>query len=251
MSRLTCYGGNLEDVLLNRLFKGVENGFFVDIGSHHPRFSNNSFIFYERGWRGVNVEPTPWFHMLPQMRPLDTNVYAAITDKDGEVEFFFHPHSPATSSVVSEIRTDLGDYARDRERLVVPSMRMATLVEKYVGDRHVNFLSVDVEMAEALVFGSCDWTKFRPEVIIAEASPDHEQWSPYLTSAGYRQTLFDGINLWFVREESPHLIPLASVPVNALDNYEAYDEQKVQALDEVARLRTEVATLRQQIALAV
>ncbi len=34
-------------------------GFYVDIGAHHPfRYSNTQF-FYEKGWRGINIDATP------------------------------------------------------------------------------------------------------------------------------------------------------------------------------------------------
>ncbi len=30
-------------------------GFYVDVGAHHPERFSNTLIFYNRGWRGINI----------------------------------------------------------------------------------------------------------------------------------------------------------------------------------------------------
>jgi FkbM family methyltransferase len=240
---MTSYAGNREDVLLSRIFKDVENGFYVDIGACQAKFGSTSYVFYERGWTGINVEPGYLFDNLARDRPRDTNLKVAITDRDGEVQFYYHRDCPATSTVSEMLRPEVAAHAKDRVAVTVPSLRMSSLVENYIGDRHVHFLKVDVEGSEPDLFRFCDWGFFRPEVIVSEAvhpyttTQAYQEWSRYLTDANYQFTLFDGINAWFVRNESSHLIPAASVPVNQLDLFSPYDEEK-------ERLRAEIAALR-------
>jgi FkbM family methyltransferase len=240
---MTSYAGNFEDVLLSRIFRHIEKGFYVDIGACQARLGSASYAFYERGWTGINVEPGDLFDNLSAGRPRDTNIRAAITDKDGEVEFFYHRDSPATSTVFETLSPEVSAHVKDRVRFTVPSLRMSTFVDRYIGDRHVHFLKVDAEGSERDIFSSCDWTKFRPEVIVSEAVkpytniPVYEEWSHHLLNAGYRLALFDGINAWFVRDESPPLFPLASVPVNQLDYFSPHDEDKERLKEELAILR--------------
>lgn len=48
-----------EDMLLDRFFMNQKDGFYVDVGAHHPeRFSNTNY-YYLRGWRGINIEADP------------------------------------------------------------------------------------------------------------------------------------------------------------------------------------------------
>jgi hypothetical protein len=55
----TSYSQEGEDILLSRIFKNKKNGFYIDIGAHHPvRFSNTRF-FYKRGWKGINIDACP------------------------------------------------------------------------------------------------------------------------------------------------------------------------------------------------
>jgi hypothetical protein len=56
------YSQDGEDMVLKVFFyenKRKYEGFYIDVGAHHPfRFSNTAF-FYQKGWRGINIEPTP------------------------------------------------------------------------------------------------------------------------------------------------------------------------------------------------
>ena len=42
-----------EDLILDGMFEGKRNGFYVDIGANHPSFLSNTRRFYDRGWREV------------------------------------------------------------------------------------------------------------------------------------------------------------------------------------------------------
>ncbi|MBO9627365.1 MAG: hypothetical protein J7484_13455, partial [Microbacterium sp.] len=55
------YAQNREDVLLHRVFRGIENGRYIDIGAGHPRLDSVTKSLYELGWSGINIEPIPEF----------------------------------------------------------------------------------------------------------------------------------------------------------------------------------------------
>lgn len=56
---IISYAQNFEDVRLWRAFSDVTAGRYLDIGTQDPVQDSVSLAFYERGWRGVHVEPTP------------------------------------------------------------------------------------------------------------------------------------------------------------------------------------------------
>lgn len=251
---MISYAANFEDVLLGRAFRDVDNGFYVDVGASHGKLYNVGYGFYERGWRGVNVEPGPMFETLPVFRPDDINVKTAISDLDGEIRFFLHPDNLWTSTIAEELGPQFSGKVQHRVEIRVPSMTMATLVERYVGNRHVHFLNVDVEGSEAALFRSCDWRTFRPEIIVSEATkpytnePVYQEWADYLTDANYRFAYFDGINAWFVREESAHLLRHFALPVNQLDYFVSYDNEKFELQLAVSALREEIEGLQAALA---
>ena len=68
------YAQNYEDVMLWRALKHIDKGFYVDVGANDPIIDSVTAAFYERGWRGINIEPMRSYHEhLCAARPLDIN----------------------------------------------------------------------------------------------------------------------------------------------------------------------------------
>jgi hypothetical protein len=55
------YSRNFEDVLLWRALGNIKNGKYIDIGAHNPIIDSASRVFYEQGWRGIHIEPLPYY----------------------------------------------------------------------------------------------------------------------------------------------------------------------------------------------
>ena len=51
------YAQNAEDVVLWRALGHVKDGRYVDVGANHPHIDSVTNAFYERGWRGITIEP--------------------------------------------------------------------------------------------------------------------------------------------------------------------------------------------------
>jgi FkbM family methyltransferase len=244
------YAQNGEDVVLNRLFTGQPAGQYVDIGANHPVVDSVTKHFSLRGWRGVNVEPLPAFHaLLCEDRPLDTNLQAAVSDQPGPTTLFAFDDrhhglstlSPATARAVAVPATEL----------VVDTLTLAEVLGEHTRGP-VDFLKIDVEGFEAEVIRSGDWAASRPRVVVVEATaprtttPTHEAWEPVLLAAGYRCTLFDGLNRFYAQADDDQALACLSVAANVTDDYVPYPHaSRVAALDaEVHRLRHELRRLR-------
>src|SRR3989344_4572766 len=53
------YSQSGEDMILRSIFDDKKEGFYVDVGAFHPKLYSNTYYFYKRGWRGINIEPNP------------------------------------------------------------------------------------------------------------------------------------------------------------------------------------------------
>jgi FkbM family methyltransferase len=61
----------------------VEHGLRADVGRVADMHSVTK-AFYERGWRGINIEPNPEFNRQLQVhRPRDINLRVAVGDREG------------------------------------------------------------------------------------------------------------------------------------------------------------------------
>ena len=50
------FGEFAEDVFINRLFKNVNKGFYVDVGCYHPFKGSLTAKLYEKNWHGINID---------------------------------------------------------------------------------------------------------------------------------------------------------------------------------------------------
>ena len=82
------YAQTGEDVLLWRALRGETPGFYIDVGASEPELLSVTRAFYERGWRGIDVEPLPeQAEALRRARPENVVVEAAVGDAAGRAAF--------------------------------------------------------------------------------------------------------------------------------------------------------------------
>ena len=46
-----------EDMILNHIFGERKTGFYADVGCYHPKWFSNTKKLYDKGWRGINIDP--------------------------------------------------------------------------------------------------------------------------------------------------------------------------------------------------
>jgi FkbM family methyltransferase len=210
------YSQFAEDLVLERVFP-QSSGLYIDAGANDPVLHSVTKRFHDRGWRGVNIEPNPLlFDRLARLRPSDINLNCGVAAREGTLTFFEFPTVDGWSTFVPE----LADHYR-REGLVplerqVPVRRLDSICADFVGDRAIDFLKVDVEGFEAQLLYGGDWRRWRPRVVLIEATW-FEGWEPFLLDAGYLFATTDGINRYYVRAEDEPLIQKLGTPPDVSD----------------------------------
>ena len=69
---------NGEDFLLWNFFQKKNSGFFIDVGAFDGKHLSNTYIFEKAGWRGICLEPHPfYFKKCEANRPASICVNAA------------------------------------------------------------------------------------------------------------------------------------------------------------------------------
>lgn len=187
-----------EDLVLARIFESLNNGFYVDVGAHHPKRFSNTQLFYLRGWSGVNIDPLPGsMRLFDKLRPRDTNLEVGVASNAKLAEYFMfdEPALNGFSAGLSKSRDSDSSPFRLIGSSRVQMFPLSTILNTYVGNRQIDFLSVDVEGSDLDVLRSNNWDAHRPRVVLAEAldfnldkaAAAHPVYS-FMRSVGY--TLF-------------------------------------------------------------
>jgi len=165
-----CYGQDGEDLILNRLLNGQSYGFYVDIGAHHPLRFSNTYLFYKRGWNGINIDAMPGsMRKFDKVRPRDTNVECGVAINAGKLMYYcFDEPALNTFDAEEAARKNAPPYQLiDQVEVLVE--RLDVLLSRHLlPGQQIDFLSVDVEGKDEEVLRSNDWNRYRPRFILAE-----------------------------------------------------------------------------------
>lgn len=215
---------NFEDVMLWRALGHVQNGSYIDVGAQDPFLHSVSLAFYERGWRGLHVEPTlQYSDKLRTARPDEMVLQVALGREEGILSFFeFADTGLSTSS--AEIAAEHRSKGFNAKKTSVPVMTLDTVLQSQ-GDREVHWLKVDVEGAEKNVLEGWRTAPVRPWIVVIEATlplsviETHQEWEHLILQKGYTFAYFDGLNRFYVSNDHGELIEKFRSPPNVFDQY--------------------------------
>jgi FkbM family methyltransferase len=165
------YAQEGEDMILARVFEGHAQGFYVDVGAHHPTLFSNTYNFYLRGWRGVNIDAMPGsMSLFQKMRPRDINVERAVAEKPGKLIFHVF-NSPALNTFDADLarqRDGVGEWKIIGVKEIETQPLAQILRDVVPQGQAIDFMSVDVEGLDLEVLRSNDWSLFSPTYVLAE-----------------------------------------------------------------------------------
>ena len=158
--------------LLSKIRGGanISDGFYVDVGAHHPYRYSNTCLFYKRGWRGINIDAMPGsMTSFRKQRPRDINVESGIGRQVGTSKFYVF-NVPALNTFDQDLaRARCNDDWRITQIVDVPIAPLSEILKQHLPkERTIDFLTVDVEGFDLDVLQSNDWKHYRPSVVLVE-----------------------------------------------------------------------------------
>jgi len=221
------YAQNLEDLMLYRALKHVEQGFYIDVGAQHPVVDSVTKAFYDRGWRGINIEPnSEYYQLLKVGRPEDINIEAAAMDYEGKVVFYevLHTGLSSINKDYADLQARAGYEIRKR---IVPCTSLDAICTMHKVET-VHFLNIDAEGAEKAVLDGFAFTGIRPWIVLLEANAPNstrdvsQMWEATILRKGYKFIYYDGLNRYYLSKEHSDLRSHFKVPPNVFDDYIVY-----------------------------
>jgi FkbM family methyltransferase len=166
------YSQEGEDMILRRILGDNRKGFYVDIGAHHPKRFSNTYYFYKRGWRGINIDATPGsMKAFNKSRPADINIEVPVSRKHQTLTFYMfdEPALNGFSKQLSEQRSANGQSYRIIQTIDIDTVTLSEILTKHLPEgQQIDFMSIDVEGWDYDVLVSNDWNRFKPKIILVE-----------------------------------------------------------------------------------
>jgi FkbM family methyltransferase len=163
-----------EDIIVNYLFQAlrIQNPTYLDIGTNLPVTGNNTYFFYNRGSRGVCIEPDPeLFQLIRRHRPKDKVYNAGIGlygSTNGDLYIFPHPYTGwNTFSKEEAQKRERETGIKVKEVRSLPLKNINEIMSEDFGS-HPNFISIDVEGLDLDILKSLNFDKYLPEIFCVE-----------------------------------------------------------------------------------
>jgi FkbM family methyltransferase len=201
MKTIVYYSQNREDLILSAFFPDIKKGFYVDVGAYDPKVDSVTKLFYDQGWKGINIEPQASRHKLFEAsRKRDTNLAVGVSSESGTLALREYENG-GLSTFSEEIKRGYIELASEgAEKFQEYSVDVRPLRDIFgmqqVGEIH--FMKIDVEGLEYEVLEGNDWSRYRPQVICIEANHIVRDWRGILSDAGYGKVFFDGLNEYYL-----------------------------------------------------
>lgn len=167
----SSYSQEGEDLVVDRYLNYQKKGFYVDIGAMHPIRFSNTYHFYERGWRGVNIDATPGsMAEFTKLRSRDLNLELAISNVQENKKYYLFSE-PALNTFSKKLANQ---YVSNGQKIVcTKTIKTNTLDEILVSNlksnQIIDFMSIDVEGMELEVLKSFNLKRFEPKLILVES----------------------------------------------------------------------------------
>ncbi|MDR8732203.1 N-acetylglucosaminyl-diphospho-decaprenol L-rhamnosyltransferase [Burkholderia pseudomultivorans] len=239
--------------MLHRALQHIEDGFYIDVGAWSPDEHSVTRAFSDLGWRGINIEPNPfYFTQLESRRPRDINLQVAVGESSGSGRIHLF-HDTGLSTLDDQIADHHLEAGWKESVQDVALTTLDNIWREHVGDgREVHFLKVDVEGLEREVLAGNNWATNRPWIVVVEATvpltrtETHQTWEPILLDANYVHVYSDGLNRFYVADEHRELVDAFRYPPNVFDGFIAANAAELMAQVQALSARADGSEQRER-----
>ncbi|HEV7938784.1 MAG TPA: FkbM family methyltransferase [Solirubrobacteraceae bacterium] len=198
-----------EDRILAGIFGERGEGCCVEVGANDGRTGSASYLFEQRGWQCLLVEPIPTLVEEIRRHRSCKVVNCAASASEGEAKFFIAENVEAVSGLdLSPERADWIQRAGGTiKEITVRTATLDSLLEE-AGFGALDFVTIDVEGHELSVLEGFDLEKHSPRIVILEDN-SLDGAIPvirHMRAHGYVHFKRTGVNEWYARASDTELI---------------------------------------------
>ena len=162
------YAMDGEDIAIDLFNKKKNNGFYVDVGAHHPIQRNNTHLLFKKGWEGINIDVNQFsIDLFNFLRPNDLNLQVAVSDKEGDILFFYQKKFSQLNTTDKKIAEENFQGNFQQRKVKCQTIKNILDNSKYK-NKKIDFLNIDVEGSEMKVLETLNFKIYDPSLICIE-----------------------------------------------------------------------------------
>jgi FkbM family methyltransferase len=198
-----------EDRILAEIFRERAYGYCVEVGAHDGRTGSASYLFEQKGWQCLLVEPIPALVDEIRRHRACAVVNCAASSTEGEATFFVAENVEPMSTL--DLTPDRLDWIRRAGGAVSEiTVRTATLdrLLEEAGFPELQFITIDVEGHEMAVLEGFTLEAHKPRIVIIEDNSvaGDARVAKYMSERGYVHFHRTGVNEWYAHESDVELV---------------------------------------------
>ena len=196
----THYAEFAEDIMINRIFKNFNSGFYIDIGAYHPYKGSLTYYLYKKGWRGINIDISKVsIDLFNISRQRDININCAISNYDGETVYY-------ENSEINQ-QNSLSQSNDHQKKIKIKCYKLNTVLNTN-NINNIDFINIDTEGNELEILESIDFEKIDPLLITIEDNSFELNNKTkikkinFMKTKNYELLNVIGVTLFFVKKSS-------------------------------------------------
>lgn len=165
------YSQSGEDVIIDYIFslRRISKPTYLDLGANHPFNFNNTFLFYNRGSRGVNIDANPKsIKQFEYHRPFDVNINVGVGNRKDELDFYVFDYDPLSTFSVFEAEKLQKSGSKLIEKLKIEIKDVNTIISEYCKGIYPDLVSIDIEGLDEIIIKALYFDNSKPKVLCVE-----------------------------------------------------------------------------------
>lgn len=199
------YKDTNEDIILNHVLKNDNDIFWIDIGCNDPYFGSVTQAFYDRGFHGINIDIQPEIMEITKaVRPRDINLLVGVGSTCSKGRYYQMDDIGGLTTMAAE-NVKQESLKSEKEIDILP---LKAICEEHLEKgQEISFLKIDVEGMEEAVLLGADFVKYRPRIVVIEATvpmttiPVYDKWEHILLENHYHYVYSHGVNRYYAADE--------------------------------------------------
>jgi FkbM family methyltransferase len=154
-----------QDELIVALLKGKTHGYFVDLAANDAVFLSNTYALERfHQWQGLCIEPNPlyWYNLTFR----DCKVVGAVVGQERMEQVYFRFEAGDHGGIAAEGFDNSKRWQRKSRQTYTVTLQ--EILQRAKAPIDIDYLSLDVEGAEAFILKNFPLNKYKIKLITAE-----------------------------------------------------------------------------------